>query len=87
MPVHRIRCPLDSRSADMPGSLQRMLAPIAPLAITGAIWYQGESNAERVASPPLPATQTGSDWGCVPHIVRKLFGQGECGWCGALPAL
>ena len=24
-----------------------MLAPIAPLAIKGAIWYQGESNSER----------------------------------------
>ena len=24
-----------------------MLAPIAPMAIKGAIWYQGESNAQR----------------------------------------
>ena len=32
----------------MPGVLYRgMLEPIAPLALTGAIWYQGESNTER----------------------------------------
>ncbi len=47
-----------------------MLAPIAPLAITGAIWYQGESNAERAYQyrKLLPAMIT--DW-------RKLFGQGD----------
>lgn len=26
-----------------------MIAPVAPLAITGAIWYQGESNTERAS--------------------------------------
>ena len=47
-----------------------MLAPIAPLAITGAIWYQGESNAERAVQyrKLLPAMI--GDW-------RKLFGQGD----------
>lgn len=47
-----------------------MLAPIAPLAITGAIWYQGESNAERAYQyrKLLPAMI--ADW-------RKLFGQGD----------
>ncbi len=55
----------------MPGVLYNgMLAPIAPLAITGAIWYQGESNAERAYQyrKLLPAMI--ADW-------RKLFGQGD----------
>ena len=55
----------------MPGVLQNgMLAPIAPLAVTGAIWYQGESNAERAYQyrKLLPAMI--ADW-------RKLFGQGD----------
>jgi len=47
-----------------------MLAPIAPIAITGAIWYQGESNAERAFQyrKLLPAMI--ADW-------RKLFDQGD----------
>ena len=47
-----------------------MLAPIAPMAIKGAIWYQGESNAERAYQyrKLLPAMI--ADW-------RKLFGQGD----------
>ena len=47
-----------------------MLAPIAPLAISGAIWYQGEANADRAAQyrSLLPAMI--ADW-------RKTFGQGD----------
>ena len=47
-----------------------ILAPIAPIAITGAIWYQGESNAERGYQyrKLLPAMI--ADW-------LKLFGQGD----------
>lgn len=55
----------------MPGVLyQGMLAPVAPLAITGAIWYQGESNVERAYQyrKLLPAMI--ADW-------RELFGQGD----------
>ncbi len=55
----------------MPGVLYNgMLAPIAPLAITGAIWYQGESNAERAYQyrKLLPALI--ADW-------RRLFAQGD----------
>jgi len=55
----------------MPGVLYMgMLQPLAPLAITGAIWYQGESNVERAYQyrKLLPA-MIGS-W-------RKLFGQGD----------
>jgi sialate O-acetylesterase len=45
-----------------------MLAPIAPLAITGALWYQGEQNSERGYHyrKVLPAMI--ADW-------RGLFGQ------------
>ena len=55
----------------MPGVLYNgMLAPIVPLAITGAIWYQGESNTERAYQyrKLLPAMI--ADW-------RKQFGQGD----------
>jgi sialate O-acetylesterase len=55
----------------MPSVLYRgMLEPVAPLAITGAIWYQGESNAERAWQyrKLLPAMI--ADW-------RKLFEQGD----------
>jgi len=47
-----------------------MLAPIAPLSITGALWYQGEQNSERGYQyrKILPAMI--SDW-------RRLFGQGD----------
>jgi sialate O-acetylesterase len=47
-----------------------MLAPIAPLAITGALWYQGEQNSERGYEyrKLLPAMI--ADW-------RKLFAQGD----------
>ncbi|HZL43174.1 MAG TPA: sialate O-acetylesterase [Verrucomicrobiae bacterium] len=55
----------------MPSVLyQGMLEPLAPLAITGAIWYQGEANADRARQyrTLLPA-MIGS-W-------RELFGQGN----------
>jgi sialate O-acetylesterase len=47
-----------------------MIAPIAPLSITGAIWYQGEANAERAQQyrTLLPAMM--ADW-------RRSFGQGD----------
>jgi len=47
-----------------------MLAPIAPLSITGAIWYQGESNAERADQYRRLLPAMIADW-------RKLFGQGD----------
>ena len=55
----------------MPSVLYKgMLEPIAPLALTGAIWYQGEANSERAYQyrKLLPAMI--ADW-------RKLFGQGD----------
>ena len=55
----------------MPGVLYNgMLAPIAPTAITGAIWYQGESNAERAYQYRRLLPAMIGDW-------RKLFGQGD----------
>ena len=49
---------------------QGMLAPLAPLALTGAIWYQGEQNSERGYQyrKILPAMI--ADW-------RRLFAQGN----------
>ncbi|WP_227625004.1 sialate O-acetylesterase [Fimbriimonas ginsengisoli] len=47
-----------------------MIAPLVPLAIKGAIWYQGESNADRGKQyQRLLPTMIG-DW-------RKRFGQGD----------
>jgi sialate O-acetylesterase len=55
----------------MPGVLYNgMLAPVAPLAITGAIWYQGESNTERAYQYRRLLPALIGDW-------RKLFGQGD----------
>lgn len=55
----------------MPSVLyEGMLVPIAPLSITGAIWYQGEQNSPRGYQyrKLLPAMI--ADW-------RSLFGQGD----------
>ena len=55
----------------MPGVLYNgMLAPVAPLALSGVIWYQGEANAPHAFQyrKLLPAMI--GDW-------RKLFGQGD----------
>ncbi len=49
---------------------QGMLEPVAPLAITGAIWYQGEANADRPGQYRTLLPAMISDW-------RTLFGQGE----------
>ncbi len=55
----------------MPSVLyQGMLAPVAPLSITGAIWYQGEQNSERGYQYRRILPVMISDW-------RKLFGQGN----------
>jgi sialate O-acetylesterase len=47
-----------------------MLEPIAPLAITGAIWYQGEQNSERGYQYRKLLPTMIADW-------RKLFNQGD----------
>jgi sialate O-acetylesterase len=55
----------------MPSVLyQGMLEPIAPLAITGAIWYQGEANSERAYQYQTLLPTMIKDW-------RNLFGQGD----------
>ena len=58
----------------MPGgrSYQTMIEPLAPFAIRGAIWYQGESNFERNQTAEYTElfTQHAAAW-------RKLWGQGD----------
>ena len=55
----------------MPSVLyQGMLQPVAPFAITGAIWYQGEANADRAAQYRRLLPVMIGDW-------RHLFGQGD----------
>ena len=55
----------------MPSVLyQGMIEPVAPLAITGAIWYQGEANTERAYQYRTLLAAMIADW-------RKLFGQGD----------
>jgi sialate O-acetylesterase len=47
-----------------------MLRPVAPLAITGALWYQGEQNSPRGYQYRKILPVMAADW-------RKLFGQGD----------
>jgi sialate O-acetylesterase len=47
-----------------------MIAPVAPLAIAGALWYQGEANAGRAAQYRRLLPAMIADW-------RKTFGQGD----------
>ncbi len=49
---------------------QGMLEPVAPLAISGIIWYQGEANADRAYQYRTLLPAMIGDW-------RKLFGQGD----------
>lgn len=63
--------PIDSTNPNIPTALYNgMIAPLLPMAIKGAIWYQGESNADRAYQyrKLLPAMI--SDW-------RRLWGQGN----------
>ncbi len=57
------------RCHDCPSSLHNgMIAPLHPLAIRGAIWYQGESNAGQAASYEKLLPAMISDW-------RKVWGE------------
>lgn len=47
-----------------------MLRPVAPLAITGALWYQGEQNSPRGYQYRKLLPAMAADW-------RRLFGQGD----------
>jgi sialate O-acetylesterase len=49
---------------------QGMIAPVAPFALTGAIWYQGEANFTRAYQYRTLLPALIEDW-------RRLFGQGE----------
>lgn len=54
------------------GLYNAMIHPLAPLAIRGALWYQGESNCMK----PDGAKYTASQMNMV-TAWRKLFGQGD----------
>ena len=55
----------------MPGVLYNgMLVPLAPLRLTGAIWYQGEANAGKAFQYRTLLPAMIGDW-------RSLFGQGD----------
>ncbi|EEF60956.1 sialate O-acetylesterase [Pedosphaera parvula] len=47
-----------------------MIAPVAPLAISGALWYQGEANTDRAKQYRTLLPAMIADW-------RKTFGQGD----------
>jgi sialate O-acetylesterase len=47
-----------------------MIAPLTPLAITGALWYQGEANADRAAQYRTLLPAMIADW-------RNRFAQGD----------
>ncbi|HUB26008.1 MAG TPA: sialate O-acetylesterase [Tepidisphaeraceae bacterium] len=49
---------------------QGMIMPITPLALTGAIWYQGEANFERAYQYRTLLPLMIADW-------RRAFGQGD----------
>lgn len=55
----------------MPAVLyQGMVAPVAPLAIAGALWYQGEANSNRAYQYRTLLPLMVADW-------RRAFGQGD----------
>ncbi len=55
----------------MPGVLYNgMIAPVAPFGIRGAIWYQGEANADRAYQYRTLLPAMIADW-------REAFGQGN----------
>lgn len=64
--------PLDFENfPTMPAVLfQGMIEPLAPLAISGAIWYQGESNADQASRYRSLLTAMIGDW-------RTVFEQGN----------
>ena len=69
--VRRPRGPRGHESPHRPSSLYNgMIAPLLPMAIQGAIWYQGESNAGRAYQYRLLFPTMIKDW-------RKSFAQGD----------
>jgi sialate O-acetylesterase len=64
--------PLDFENyATMPTVFfEGMISPLAPLAVTGVIWYQGEANTDRAAQYRRLLPGLIADW-------RALFGQGD----------
>ncbi|MHB9131339.1 MAG: sialate O-acetylesterase [Armatimonadota bacterium] len=52
------------------GCYQAMIAPLAPFAIKGVLWYQGEGDVGRVGTYQMKLTNMIADW-------RVLFGVGN----------
>jgi sialate O-acetylesterase len=85
------RAPWES-VAGVSGMFNGMIAPLRPLAPTGVIWYQGESNADKAGAYEQLLTGLISDWRRhfgpkLPFIVVQLpnYGAiasspGESGW-------
>lgn len=75
------------------GCYQAMIAPLAPFAIKGALWYQGEGNVGDAGTYRRRLTDMVADWralfgaGDVPFLIVQLAGFGarpaqpaESGW-------
>ncbi|MEI8282564.1 MAG: sialate O-acetylesterase, partial [Armatimonadota bacterium] len=63
--------PASTNNPNFPESLYNgMLYPLAPYAIRGALWYQGESNASRAVQYRYLLSDMIKDW-------RKIFRQGD----------
>ena len=70
-PPRRPRGPMGSKSPHRPASLYNgMIAPLLPMAVRGAVWYQGESNAGRAYQYRTLFPTMIQDW-------RKSFGQDD----------
>lgn len=70
-PPRRPGAPLDPDHRHAPARLHNaMIAPLAPLSIRGAIWYQGEANAGRAYQYRVLFPAMIRDW-------RDTFGQGQ----------
>ncbi|HRU04246.1 MAG TPA: sialate O-acetylesterase [Candidatus Brocadiia bacterium] len=67
----RVTQAMPRRLGAVPATLfNAMIAPLLPAAIRGAIWYQGESNAERPAEYRVLFPTLIRDW-------RRVWGQGD----------
>jgi sialate O-acetylesterase len=69
-PMEQVKGRQTDRRYISTGCYQGMIAPLAPFAIKGVIWYQGEGDVGRVGTYRAKLTSMIADW-------RALFGVGE----------
>ena len=70
-PIPQPQAPADANNPWTPtGLYNAMIAPLIPYGIKGAIWYQGESNADRAYQYRTLFRDMISDW-------RKAWGEGD----------